>query len=49
MPALWQWKVLVLDEHANRIIDNVASEDDILNQNVASMPSPDRPDLRALS
>lgn len=32
-----QWKVLVVDEFSKKIIDNVAKEDDILNQNIASM------------
>jgi hypothetical protein len=31
-----QWKVLVLDESAKKIIDNVVKEDDILNENIAS-------------
>jgi syntaxin-binding protein 1 len=31
------WKVLVVDEHSKKVIDNVAKEDDILNQNIASM------------
>lgn len=35
MPS--QWKVLVVDEFSKKIIDNVAKEDDILNQNIASM------------
>jgi hypothetical protein len=33
----WQWKVLVLDEGSKKIIDNVVKEDDILNENIASM------------
>lgn len=39
-----QWKVLVVDEFSKKILDNVAKEDDILNQNIASMcwPSPVR-------
>jgi syntaxin-binding protein 1 len=32
-----QWKVLVIDEGAKKIIDNVVKEDDILNENIASM------------
>jgi syntaxin-binding protein 1 len=32
-----QWKVLVIDESAKKIIDNVVKEDDILNENIASM------------
>lgn len=32
-----QWKVLVIDEAAKKIIDNVVKEDDILNENIASM------------
>lgn len=35
-----QWKVLVVDEFSKKILDNVAKEDDILNQNVASMSWP---------
>ncbi|ROT41835.1 Sec1 family superfamily protein [Sodiomyces alkalinus F11] len=31
------WKVLVVDETSKKIIDNVASEDDILNLNVANI------------
>ena len=31
-----QWKVLVIDEAAKKIIDNVVKEDDILNENIAS-------------
>lgn len=31
------WKVLVVDEFSKKIIDNVAKEDDILNQNVANI------------
>ena len=31
-----QWKVLIVDEGSQRIIDNVVKEDDILNQNIAS-------------
>jgi len=31
-----QWKVLVIDEGAKKIIDNVLKEDDILNENIAS-------------
>lgn len=31
-----QWKVLVIDEGAKKIIDNVVKEDDILNENIAS-------------
>lgn len=38
MPS--QWKVLVVDEFSKKIIDNVAKEDDILNQNIASMRWP---------
>lgn len=38
MPS--QWKVLVVDEFSKKILDNVAKEDDILNQNVASMRWP---------
>lgn len=34
MPS--QWKVLVVDEFSKKILDNVAKEDDILNQNIAS-------------
>ncbi|KAG7147848.1 hypothetical protein HYQ46_003297 [Verticillium longisporum] len=36
------WKVLVVDESANKLIENVATEDDVLNLNVASM-RPTRP------
>jgi hypothetical protein len=32
-----QWKILVLDEAARRIIDSSVKEDDILNHNIASM------------
>jgi syntaxin-binding protein 1 len=32
-----QWKVLVIDEGAKKIVDNVLKEDDILNENIASM------------
>jgi hypothetical protein len=28
---------MVLDEHSKKLIDNVVKEDDILNQNIASM------------
>lgn len=38
MPS--QWKVLVVDEFSKKILDNVAKEDDILNQNVASTCRP---------
>ncbi|POS79305.1 Sec1 family protein [Diaporthe helianthi] len=31
------WKVLVVDEFSKKIIDNVAKEDDILNQNIANI------------
>ena len=31
-----QWKVLVTDDGAKKIIDNVVKEDDILNENIAS-------------
>ena len=31
-----QWKVLVIDENAKKLIDNVVKEDDILNENIAS-------------
>lgn len=31
-----QWKVLVIDEGAKKILDNVVKEDDILNENIAS-------------
>lgn len=31
-----QWKVLVIDEGAKKVIDNVVKEDDILNENIAS-------------
>ena len=27
----------MVDEHSKKVIDNVAKEDDILNQNIASM------------
>lgn len=38
--GLWeQWKVLITDENSKKIIDNVVKEDDILNQNIASMAS----------
>lgn len=32
-----QWKVLVLDEGSKKIVDNVLKEDDILNENIASL------------
>jgi hypothetical protein len=32
-----QWKVLVIDEGSKKILDNVVKEDDILNENIASM------------
>ena len=32
-----EWKVLVLDEDSRRLIDNVASEDDVLNENVTNI------------
>lgn len=32
-----QWKVLVIDEDSKKILDSVVKEDDILNQNIASM------------
>lgn len=36
-----QWKCLVVDENSKKIIDNVVKEDDILNNNIASMlPQP---------
>ncbi|KUJ07049.1 Sec1-like protein [Mollisia scopiformis] len=31
------WKVLVIDETAKKIIDNVVKEDDILNENIANI------------
>jgi len=31
-----KWKVLVIDEGAKKIIDNVIKEDDILNENITS-------------
>ncbi|KAI6247762.1 hypothetical protein HI914_03914 [Erysiphe necator] len=31
------WKVLVIDESARKIIDNVVKEDDILNENIANI------------
>ncbi|KAH8880667.1 Sec1 family protein [Thozetella sp. PMI_491] len=31
------WKVLVIDEHSKKIVDNVVKEDDILNQNIANI------------
>ncbi|KAI4602992.1 vacuolar sorting protein VPS33/slp1 [Pestalotiopsis sp. 9143b] len=31
------WKVLVVDEEAKKILDNVVKEDDILNQNIANI------------
>jgi syntaxin-binding protein 1 len=32
-----EWKVLVLDENSKRLVDNVAKEDDILNENVTNI------------
>jgi syntaxin-binding protein 1 len=32
-----QWKVLVVDENSQKIIDNVVKQDDILNHNIARM------------
>ncbi len=32
-----QWKVLILDEGSKKLVDNVVKEDDILNENIASM------------
>lgn len=37
--------VLVVDENSKKIIDNVLKEDDILNENIASMSN--HPQLRA--
>lgn len=34
--------MLVIDEFTKKIIDNVVKEDDILNENIASMCSLDR-------
>ena len=34
---LRQWKILVVDTASRKIIDNVVREDDILNENIASM------------
>lgn len=31
-----QWKCLIVDENSQKVIDNVVSEDDILNNNIAS-------------
>ena len=41
-----QWKILVVDETSKKILDNAVKEDDVLNQNIASMrrrtdPRPD--------
>jgi hypothetical protein len=29
-----QWKLFIVDEESRKLIDNVAKEDDILNENV---------------
>jgi hypothetical protein len=36
-----QWKVLVLDDTSKKLLDNVLHPDDILNESITSMPSPD--------
>lgn len=33
-----QWKVLILDATTKDLVYNTVKEDDILNQNIASMP-----------
>lgn len=45
-----QWKCLVVDENSKKIIDNVVKEDDILNNNIASMlPQPTHARLHSLT
>ncbi len=34
-----QWKVLVLDDASRKLVDSVVKEDDILEENVTSMPA----------
>ena len=35
-----QWKILIVDEDSQRLINNVVKEDDILNLNITSMRPP---------
>ncbi|KAH0556222.1 hypothetical protein GP486_005851 [Trichoglossum hirsutum] len=35
--ARGEWKVLVIDEAAKKLIDNVIKEDDILNENITNI------------
>jgi syntaxin-binding protein 1 len=32
-----QWKILIVDEDSQKLINNVVKEDDILNLNITSM------------
>lgn len=48
--TLWllQWKFLVVDEASKKIVDNVATQDDILNINVTGAHAPPCTLLRLL-
>jgi hypothetical protein len=35
-----QWKILIVDEDSQKLINNVVKEDDILNLNITSMRPP---------
>jgi hypothetical protein len=35
-----QWKILIVDEESQKLINNVVKEDDILNLNITSMRPP---------
>lgn len=38
--TLEQWKILIVDEYSEKIINNVVKEDDILNANITSTLHP---------